>query len=321
MNIDADELRKKDIPYSIVLDHILGLRSSIKNRIAERAFSAFIRETCIDEKTASDDYLHALFFEWFLFDYNYKNGKSPLEHFIDYHPASISSEIIDRFKQSAESNRIGNFWVERVFPRDGIVVISDTNTGEQFEILDYTMSGELGPNGCGMFGARIVHVDGEWVFAGNSVYYYPVSPTEEMKKILLDTDVEPVTFISLVKSTFGKKTEDDSNFTAPMLDVTPEEQEARLEELSHLFDKWHNEGIVALGWNDLAEAIKHDETLAMRPAKLIELAFAVDDKHESDINIDDMEAIDEIISALMDAWNLLPHNYLDGKSPTEPINA
>lgn len=313
MSNDNNGFRKKDIPYSIALDHILSLRSTRKNHIAERAFNTFVREANVDEETETEELFQALFLEWFLFDYNYKNGKSPLEHFINYHPASVSPEIIDAFRQSAESNRVGNFWIERIFPKDGIVVLSDTDTGEQIETCDYTMSNELGPNGRGMLGARIVYVDSEWVFAGNPVYYYPVSPTEEMKKMLIGADENPVTFISLVRSSFGRKDERTPGFIAPMVNATPEERDARIEEISRLFDEWYNEGIIALSWDDIADAIEHDETVEMRPTRLVELALAVDENHESDVEIEDMDTLNEIISALMDAWNLLPHDYMDGK--------
>ena len=312
---DADALREEKTCYSLAIKHILALKSTQRNRVVERAFDRFVRETNVDEDMESGELFQALFLEWLLFDFNYKDGKSMLQHFVDYHPASISEDTIDGFRQSIASNRVGNFWIEHVFPREGIVVLSDFDTGEEFSVLDWSLSDQLGPNGCGMLGARLVCIDGQWLFAGNPVYYEAVMPTDEMKVILRSAAGKPPTFSDLVRVSFGTSVDEDApDFVESAIYPTVAEQEARLNELEHLFDGWHAGKITALGWSDLSDAIMHDKSLDAGPGDLVRLLFPT--TGDDILSLEAIDDLEEILGAVMDAWNLLPHDTLDGKSPT-----
>lgn len=314
---DADLLRQEKTHYTLVFDHVLELKSSQRDHVLDRAIATFVAETDVDEGFTSDELLQSFFMEWLLFDFDYKSGKSMLEYFINFHPASVSAETIDGLRQSAESNFVSDFLIERVDPKDDMVTISDIRTGEEFEVLDHSLSEVLHQNASGIIGARLICIDGQWLFAGNPVYFLPVKLTDELKAIIRDTSDEQVSFIQMIRDRYGRAREEE--IEPPVVYPGIEDRELRLKEISRLIEEWHEQGKIALGWKELSNAIKHDDSFDESPVVLLRRLLFVDEDDEVDLDAENLDNLNEIIGAVMDAWNLLPHDCLGGSSPIELI--
>lgn len=314
---DTETLRREKTNYTLVFEHILRLKSSQRDRVFERALTTFAAETHIDEDFLSDELFESLFMEWLLFDFDYKAGKSMLEHFVNFHPASISAETIDGLRQSAESNFVGDFWIERVDSKDDIVTLSDIGTGEEFEVLDHSFCKEFRSNARGIIGVRLICIDEQWLFAGNPVYCLPIAPTAELREIVRDTPAEPVSFIEMIRERYGRDEGEENDLSIPYSEI--KDRELRLKEIAQLIDEWHDQKKISLGWEEVSNAIKHDDSLGESPSILLKRLLFVEKDGEVDLEVVNMDNIDEILNAVVDAWNLLPHDCFGGSSPIDLI--
>ena len=100
---------------------------------------------------------------------------------------------------------------------------------------------------------------------------------------------------------------------SPGIEVPPERRAAYLDELQRDYARLAEEHSLTVSWDDIAAAIKsHDgDSVAHDVAEQL---FGADASALS--RLDDA-AFGDLMGIFLGAWNLLPHNYLNGKSPAE----
>ena len=304
---------RPELSYSIAIDYFIASNPGCISH-AYREFLALVDPDVDEDDEQAEDLLHSLCLEWFLFDFKLENGKTPLEHLVADAPESISEKALDEFRQSAETHFSSTFLVAGAHPALSLVTLEDLSTGQRYPVTDTSLSRGL-PDGGGIIGARLVNVDGAWYFPGNPVFFLPVVPTDRMLKMIREDANPKEEFIDLVRSHFGRKGDgEDAPFEMARAPQSAEERRALLEELEGRYAALAASEKLKPAWSDVANAIRTEDGKTA-PGEVL-LSLFSDDGEE--IGIDDMDALEELVSIFLNAWNNLPHDSLGGKCPSKP---
>ena len=282
--------------FSFVIDYYLEHYQHL-GEDASRLFAKTISPD-LSAPPEVQERLGALFAEWFIFDYQLPNGRTPLQDYVLENPEQQSNSVIRRFKESVETQVAADFWISKVNAAAGLLELEAVEGGKTYFVYDWTLSKELDGTE-GMLGMRIIQVEGRWVTAGNPIYYLPAKPTDRAKDMMRDS--ERSTFLDMVKLHFGKTEKQGLEQNAVPLsldDVAPGD-------LAKTIDSLKNRYIILLkklpgapDWDALRRGI-FDEEEAEFPMDTFQRLFPFE--------FPDEETVKEMVNIYFSAWNVLPH--------------
>ena len=186
-------------------DQVIDYFFRSDEQTVERACDGFIAYVDPDPEldAQKERFLNGLMLEWFIFDYLLPSGLTPLEEYVQHNPEGRGGIALGRFKQAAQTQFCADFVIKEASASKSLLVLETLEGGEEYRVLEYAASQQLDGQP-GILGMRLVQVDGDWLTAGNPVYYFPVQPTDRMLAMMREeSEGESRSFIDMVKTHFG----------------------------------------------------------------------------------------------------------------------
>ena len=305
---------RPDLPFSNVLDHFVSTEGAVVDEAA-RSFMELVdpQIEAGDERAAAS--FEAAFAEWFVFDRRLEDGRTPLESYLELAPAREDERTLDALRQAAESQVCGTFVVTGTISGFSLLTLESLLTGERYPVFDENVCAAV-PQSGGIMGARLVRVDGRWYFAGVPVFFAPIEPMEELLDGLREETGDRERFVDLVRRTYGPR--DELQFQVSTdYGMSAEERQERLTETERSYRALRDRNPGLPAWEDVRQAIVHDAAASNPNAAMLAL-FADED---GTVDLDSDESLRLLLASFFDAWNLLPHDSLGGKTPIETAEA
>jgi hypothetical protein len=284
-----------------------------------RAFDLFIEQIDPDPEKWDSERLSMYCCEWFLFDFQLPNGQTPLQEYIAKNPDRLSQKNLEDLRQAEESNFTSEFWVNSVDRHNHLLTLEELATGRIIQVRDVSSTSSLEAD-AGMMAARLMQQGGVWYFAGNPLYFFPVKPTERMKKMLREaSNGEPRIFIECVAQVFSTDDADDIDDDAFSYQRTREplgdgEAKELLEEVKRDYGNLRRKHSLAIKWQQIKTAIRYEDG-SRTPLEAFETLFIQGGEHELEFESEEM--LSRLTGIFFDSWNLLPHLSLGNRSPNE----
>lgn len=108
--------------------------------------------------------------EWFLFDRAYRDGRTPLECFIEDPPRDVRAASLKRLRQVARTQFFSRFSILSKDRPPGFSVLEDTRTGSRYDVYDQHLR-DVDRWCDGVIAERIGYVDGRWQLVGRLHLY------------------------------------------------------------------------------------------------------------------------------------------------------
>ncbi|MBS5451485.1 MAG: hypothetical protein KHY83_02890 [Coriobacteriia bacterium] len=262
------------------------------------------------------------FAEWFVFDYHLANDRTPLEHFVVCAPAKTDRAVVELFRQVAATQFFSLFWVRSIDAAAKTVTLEDLCGGATYAVYDARLSSSLRAPG-GLVALRLAQAAGEWRCPWEAALYREgleegrfgdaVARLAEMGRRVDLIDILHLTFGSAGDGAPADPARTTADAGSPGIDVPPEQRAAYLARCQESYEQLARAHGLTVGWGDIVRAIRtcpgdrvaHD---------VVEQLFGAD---ASALGHVDDDTFAQLMGAFLGAWNLVPHNYLDGKSPAE----
>ncbi|MEE1044308.1 MAG: hypothetical protein U0L51_02325 [Olegusella sp.] len=149
-----------------------------------------------DPRGVDIDLVDSMFYEWFVFDYQTDEGRTPLELYIELAPDGMGEEQRALLRQLADSQRFAQYWVMDQDPKAGSSELVDAATGEEIVLLDDVVAQTSWWN-AGLVGLRVARLGGSWFMVGRT-------PLHDAGRRLPDVPrIERPSFLRLVQKTVG----------------------------------------------------------------------------------------------------------------------
>ena len=299
-------------------------------KFLEDAWDEFCALTDIDESSmeTEDDrlFIHSVFSEWVLFDYDIHRGKTPLEKFVTWPPRDCGSNVISTYTQAAATNFTSTFHILGYDEAAHKATLENVADGLVYRVFDPSFMQDLASEASdgspagplrGLLCARIMRIRGTWMFAGNLISYTDDEPTPEELAAMRDQEGEHGDeFVELVRVVYGRAplTAADSmasGFSA----LTASERDERLAAAQREYAELQRGLELEADWDALRQMIREEDGEGS-PVTLMDSIVGQE-------RVDAMGE-DELVHTLrpiMAAWNLLPHDILNGLSPVEDYEA
>ena len=299
-------------------------------KFLEDAWDEFCALTNLDEssmKTEDDQlFMHSVFSEWVLFDYDIHRGKTPLEKFVTWPPAGVGANVISTYAQAATTNFTSTFHVLGYDEMTHKATLENVADGLIYRVLDPNFLRDLSPEGPdgvpsgkvgGMLCARIMRIRGTWMFAGNLLSYTETEPTPEELALMRDTEDEHGdVFVEVVRTIYGRAPLSAADSMASGFSaLSVAERDERLAAAQQEYAELQRGLELEAGWDELRQMIREEDGEGS-PVTLMDSIVGQE-------RIDAMGE-DELVHTLrpiMAAWNLLPHDILNGLTPVEDYEA
>ena len=268
------------------------------------------------ENKDDNTFLHHLFHEWVLFDYDIHGGKTPLEKFVTWPPADVGANQLAVYAQAAATQFTSSFLVRGYNEASHKVALENVADGRLYRVFDPVFTDTMEPDH-GMLCARIMRVRGIWAFAGNIISYQEKEPEQQTIDDMRDPDGEHNDdFFAFVNAIYGRPPLSAADAIASGFSaLTPEERAERLATAQEEYAELQGGLELDVTWDDLTGLILKEDGEGS-PVTLMDSIVGQE-------RVDAMGQ-DELVRALrpiMAAWNLLPHDILDGRTPVEDFEA
>lgn len=322
-----------DLDFRPVVDYFAQRSTEL-----DVAFARFTSQVDPSQEARSDAAsqraLSNAFIEWFVFDSHLANGRTPLEHFVVSAPAKADRRVVELFRQVAATQLFSLFWVRAIDPAAHTVTLEDAADGATYEVYDARLGDTL-PGARGLMAVRLAQVAGEWRCPCDVAMYREIEHEEgfgsavaelagmghkvgliEIAHLLYGTPDDGVTGPDgRVARGSGGVPRAAAEAGSPGADVPPERRAAYLAGLRLDYARMAERYGLGVSWDGMAAAIKtcpgdrvaHD---------VVEQLFGAG---AGDLDELDDDAFGDLMTIFLSAWNLLPHDYLDGHSPAEVI--
>lgn len=122
------------------------------------------------------------FSEWFLFDFVFRDGMTPLWYFYDRNPLDLPPEKLNTYDGMAKSNRF-DFFEVGVVEKDWGMKLMSVRDGATFDIHEKKATRDLQQGD--VIACRIASVNGNWDIMGGAAFVIP-KPSKRDKKRMRD---------------------------------------------------------------------------------------------------------------------------------------
>ncbi len=251
------------------------------------------------ELTFKDEIEASLFNEWFVYDFKFKNGATPLEDFYQRNPENLDDKDLEVYK-TLQENRYSFFKVEKNILGEGLV-LKDITTGKVYQVREYAATFHLKEGQ--VFPTRVAKVIDHYEMVGSPPPIPPVTLSPQFEAELRRTKNWSPKKIWRI---FLKDIKED---TFSEFEEYPTLTEAE-EKMNQVLAK-HGLGDVLT-----AELIKEwifsneEEGVGFNVLNLIISLLRYDKK-------DYIDALQEITDSFLLLYTLCPQKALGGKSPYE----
>lgn len=286
--------------------------------LAEDAFDDFldaVGDDALDLVGHEADGLHAMFLEWFLYDYRLRNGNTVMRQYEMERGGKLSRGKTRLLREVADSQRVGLFWLVGADAGTGVVTLEDALGTERFIVHDRGLGEDMDGADAGLFGLRIARLDGQWRVPGSVTFYRPFKPTEQFKRMLAEAfGPSGVDFTQLVAMEFdldafsGEDPDDgmdDSEFEMP-IDLSGMDAAERAEVLGDLEARYRALAVRCKGlpaWEDMCAGTRRELARDGGVVDAHTRAFGLDEEHDG--GFEDFADMREATSIFMNAWNVL----------------
>lgn len=113
--------------------------------------------------------------EWFLFEYELRDGLTPLECFVAQPPESAPTSCVNRLRQVAETQRFLRCAILEKSPEAGDVLLEDLGSGEAY-LVQAPVAARRDSWRDGSLAIRIARVGGSWLHVGKTMLYDRAPP-------------------------------------------------------------------------------------------------------------------------------------------------
>lgn len=259
-----------------------------------------------------EEAFQALFHEWVLFDYDIHGGKTALESYITWPPENCGANMLSLYAQAATSQFSSMFLVRGYDEVTHKVTLVNVVDGLTYRVFDRRFTETMEPDH-GVLCARLMRVRGTWMFAGSIISYRPDEPSAEDIAAMRSPEGEHGDeFFVLVGAIYGHEPLSPADSIASGFSVLSEhERGERLETAKREFADLQRGLELEVGWDDLTRMIREEDGTGS--------AVSLMDSIVGQKRVDAMDQ-DELVRSLkpiMAAWNLLPHDILNGMTPVE----
>ena len=301
-------------PMSLVIGHFLEEHRDVMDRAAKE----FFEYVQVDEERISDEKSMQLFYEWFVYDFQLKTGKTALETYIFRNPDKLSEQKLDWMKQAGDSNFTSHFWIGKVVKQHHQITLEECSTGQQYKIRDIAASRTAQSN-IGWMAARLFEINGRWYLASDPIIYAPLKPTAAMKRHMAEVKAYE---------------EGDSASKESFIDIVRKNYSINQDEFDEI------EVLASGAANSL-----HGEDLATRRNTIASRFFELKSQYNLEADFEDVlieiyassqeyppsfafselfgdaitdeDAAKGLLGFFVDAWNHFPHISLGAFSPCE----
>lgn len=259
-----------------------------------------------------EEAFQALFYEWILFDYDIHGGKTALESYITWPPENCGANVLSLYAQAATSQFSSMFLVRGYDEVSHKVTLVNVVDGLTYRVFDRRFTETMEPDR-GVLCARLIRIRGTWMFAGNIISYRPDEPPAEDIAAMRSPEGEHGDeFFVLVGAIYGREPLSPADSIASGFSVLSEhERGERLETAKREFADLQRGLELEVGWDDLTRMIREEDGTGS--------AVSLMDSIVGQKRVDAMDQ-DELVRSLkpiLAAWNLLPHDILNGMTPVE----
>ncbi|NQU82702.1 MAG: hypothetical protein HQ539_02015 [Parcubacteria group bacterium] len=122
------------------------------------------------------------FNEWFIFDFKFKNGKTPLEDFYETNPYNFKMIRLQVYKD-LQDNHFGLYEAKEVRLGESIV-LENLQTGKIYEVREY--SATFGLKKGQVFSSRVGKVGDHYELVGSNPRFGPVRLDKTMRKLFCE---------------------------------------------------------------------------------------------------------------------------------------
>lgn len=285
--------------------------------VVEDAFDDFldaVGDDALDLVGHEADGLHAMFLEWFLYDYRLRNGNTVIRQYEMEQGGKLPRSKTRLLREAADSQRVGLFWLVCADAVTGTVTLEDALTAERFIVHDRELGEDMGGADAGLFGFRIVRLDGQWRIPGSVTFYRPIKSTERFKRMLADAfGPSGIDFTQLVAMEFdlGASSKDDltgdmadSGFEMP-IDFSGLDAAGRAKVLEDLETRYRVLAARCKGlpaWEDMCGGIRRELVHDGGVVDALTHIFGLDEEHDGGFK--DLADMQEATSIFMNAWNV-----------------
>lgn len=116
--------------------------------------------------------------EWFIFDFHLRNGKTPLQHFIEQNPLHLASDVLQDYRELDE-HIVDLFEICDLRLNQGFTLRALSN-GKTFDVVEHT--GTHGVQQGHLIATRIAQINGQWEMIGADPAVFPIRITTGMRK-------------------------------------------------------------------------------------------------------------------------------------------
>lgn len=338
-----------ELDFRLVLDYFSQHGTDL-----DAAFQQFLCEVdptdAAQQDAAARRGMSRAFAEWFVFDHRLVNDRTPLEHFCAAAPMKTDRRLLDLFRQVAATQLFSLFWVRAIDAETRTVTFEDVADGRTYEVYDGQLGASLSAPG-GLMAVRLAQAAGEWRCPCEVALYRDGEAGERLGTAAarLAQVGQALDLLDIVHLIYGIASDPSADLGAapgvpvagangpagspaavgfaprpadpsvtadagsPGIEVPPERRSAYLDELQRDYERLAQEHGLTVTWDDMATAIKtHDGDSVAHD--VVERLFGTDAAALG--HLDDA-AFGDLMGIFLGAWNLLPHDYLDGRSPAE----
>lgn len=303
------------------MDFTRVLAPYLSNRaFMDAAWNEFCLLVDLDETAIEDDddrhFFQSLFYEWVLFDYDIHGGKTPLEKFVTWPPAGCGTNVLSLYAQAATSQFTSSFRVVGYNEDTHKVSLENVADGIVYRVLDRTYPDTF-PTDHGLLTARIMRIRGTWLFAGSVIDYQKAEPTpEELAEMRQENGEHNEDFCEVLNSIYGRLPLSDADTVASGFStLSSEERIERLRTAQEEYAQLQSGLELEVDWDGLTRMIREEDGEGS--------AVTLMDSIVGQDRVDAMNQ-DELVRTLkpiLAAWNLLPHDILNGMTPVEDFEA
>lgn len=146
---------------------------------AASAFISFVEPAFLYDMPPfiEPDSFNVMFTEWMLFEYPFRNGRTPLEEYAAHPPAGAKALHLDHVRQICETQIFSRFIIHDKDARSGMAALEDIQTARRYDVYDPELCKRARWRS-GTIGERIACVDGLWVPIANTRLYDRAAPAD-----------------------------------------------------------------------------------------------------------------------------------------------
>ena len=128
---------------------------------AASAFISFVEPAFLHDMPPfiEPDSFNVMFTEWMLFEYPFRNDRTPLEEYAAHPPAGAKALHLDHVRQICETQIFSRFVIHDKDTRSGMAALEDIQTARRYDVYDPELCKRARWRS-GTIGERIACVDG-----------------------------------------------------------------------------------------------------------------------------------------------------------------